>query len=107
MNPILLQLSAPLMISSFMGIMIHETQLDSAISAVVFTKNNTSISTEIIARSPHTHHHDNSMLEHLRSLSSSRSNAKRNKGENEKKYLIQKRNSGRTLSSDSTLWPSE
>lgn len=97
----------PLIVSSLMGIMLHETHLDSAISKVVANQNNIAMKAEVTARAPHTHNHDQSMLEHLRSLSSGRNNAKRNKGENEKKYLIQKRSTSRTLSSDGTLIPME
>ncbi len=97
----------PILVSSMMGIMLHETHLDSAITKVVASQNSVMMKAEITSRAPHTHAHDNSMLEHLRSLNSGRANAKRNKGENEKKYIIQKRNSSRSLSSDGTLMPQD
>lgn len=106
MNQIILQfVTVPLIISSLMGIMLHETHLDSAITKIVANKNDIIIKAEVASRMPHIHAHEKPMLEHLRSLSSGRFNAKRNKGENEKKYIIQKRSSSRTLSSDGILLP--
>ena len=109
MNQIFLQFATvPLIVSSLMGIMVHETHLDSAITKIVADKNNNAIvKTEISSRMPHVHAHEKPMLESMRALNSGRNNAKRNKGENEKKYLIQKRNSSRIMSADGIFWPAD
>ena len=109
MNQIFLQFATvPLIVSSLMGIMVHETHLDSAITKIVADKNNnTIVKTEISPRMPHVHAHEKPMLESMRALNSGRNNAKRNTGENEKKYLIQTRNSSRTMSADGIFWPTE
>ncbi len=109
MNQTFLQLTTlPLLISSLMGIMIHETHLDSAITKIVASKNsNVIVKSEVSSRMPHVHAHEKPMLENMRALNSGRNNAKRNKGENEKKYIIQKRSSSRSMSSDGIFWPTE
>lgn len=108
MNQTFLQfMTLPLIVSSLMGVMLHETHLDSAITKIVANNNDVVVKAEISSRMPHVHAHEKPMLEHLRSLGSGRANAKRNKGENEKKYLIQKRSTSRTLSTDGTLIPVE
>lgn len=109
MNQTFLQLTtASLLLSSLMGIMIHETHLDSAITKIVANKNNNVIiKSEISSRMPHVHAHEKPTLENMLALNSNRNNAKRNKGENEKKYIIQKRNSSRSMSSDGIFWPTE
>ena len=107
MNQTILQAAyLSLLITSLMGVLLHDTHLDSAITKLVASKDDIIVS-KVTQRSPHVHSHEGSVLENIRALKSSRQNAKRNKGENEKKYLIQKRKSSRTLSSDAFNWPSE
>lgn len=104
MNQIILQLATlHLLMASMAGIMLHETHLDSAITKIVANSNDVVTKTEISTRSPHVHADDRTMLEHLRSLNAGRSNAKRNKGENEKKYLIKKQNPLRNSTNNGTL----
>ena len=104
MYQIFLQIiTLPMIVSSLTGIMIHETHLDSAITKAVANRNDVIIKAEISNRLPHTHSHEKPVLEQLRSLGSGRVSAKRNKGENEKKYLIQKRSTARVMTTDGLL----
>ena len=107
MNQTILQLAyLPLLVVSMAGVLLHDTHLDSAITKLVSNKDEVTVN-KISQRSPHVHSHEGSVLENIRALKSSRPSAKRNKGENEKKSLIKKRKSSRTLSSDVVYWPSE
>ncbi len=108
MHQLILQtVTLPILVTSLMGILLHETQLDNAITKVVANNNNIVIKAEIGQRPHHTHSHQDSILEHLRAFNASRNNAKRNRGENERKYLIKKRTSSRSMSNDGMFWPSE